>query len=62
MVPSPPFLDLFLGMLNSSLDLGVRGQATMESGSHCRIVFKKVLGAASPLRVEVAREIPKTNA
>ena len=47
---------------HSSLDLGVRGQATVEWGTHCGIVFKKVVSATSLLRVKVAREIPKRDA
>lgn len=47
---------------HSFLDIGVRRQATIESGTHCRIVFKKVVSAVSLLRVKVAREIPKRDA
>ena len=34
----------------------------MESGTHCGIIFKKLVSAASLLRVKVAREIPKRDA
>lgn len=66
MAPSPPFLDLFQGILNSSLDLGVgltwEGRLLVESGSQCRIVFKKAVSTLSPLRVKVARGMPKRDA
>ena len=62
MAPSPSSLDLFQSILNSSLDLGVGGQATVELGSHCRMVFKKVFNGLFPLGVTVPREIPKRDA
>jgi hypothetical protein len=50
-------------VLNFSLDQWLEGEerreATVESGSLCRIVFKKTVNESSPVRVEVMRDTQK---